>query len=868
MKSSCVFIALALLLSFECQGDDPPLLPITIFAEDFDGAHLEDAVLEYDPNPGVPDWATPEASARGWVRGADDVTGGTTEWLGWSFTTTTFWVGNDDQSRSTIFPVSATDVIAVADSDEAEDGGSTPNDGFNAFLRTPPIDLDGFAFSSLVLNFDSNFRSYSDEQSFVRFIFDEGTPLSVEIPGQGTTLTPMSIPLSAIPGAPSTANSLVIEFAHVKANNDWWWAIDNVLITGSPTVTNSTNNLPVVSGSAPGPAMVDLNQRPAYAFSATDVDLDRVQLSIDWGDGRSTSSSLLTSGGQIEFEHTWETPGVFPIQVRAVDEQGGSSGWVNLWSVTVSSNVFVKLVTPPYLQNVRTNGIVIMCESQVDAPLEVEFGSDDTYGQSVAMTRVSSGGGTWFHRALLDGLQPGTHYHYRVKVPGGAPLTGDGVFKTAPLGARDFKFSVWGDSQGHNHGVWTADPLEPTISMMQHMVTSGVDFGLTAGDLAEDGGSYSDTRHFYLDRVARHLGTSVPWFAAWGNHDSSNPNAPLRLASDMPSRYRPGFSSGHGSFSFQYADCFFVCIDHFQQNDVDNGWLEQQLASEAAQSARFRFVAIHVPPFCERWIDGSAFLRANLVPLLEQYNVDFCFSGHTHEYERGMLNHVHYVISGGGSWLDHTEQIVQDWAHMFVGGSHNVPGVWATESSPGVLGTPQPIVGGLFNEYALLTIREDYVKLESQGFNADGSSIGVLDSLEIGVDPGPDSDGDGLRDPWEIANGLDPEDPTGLNGPDGDLDGDGLTNWEEMIAGTLANNAGSVLSILGLQRIESGLWVTWATQPGKEYLLEVTTTLSPWEPVMTNGEPLVIIGAPSGTTTSNLIADFGPGQGFVRVRIK
>ena len=82
------------------------------------------------------------------------------------------------------------------------------------------------------------------------------------------------------------------------------------------------------------------------------------------------------------------------------------------------------------------------------------------------------------------------------------------------------------------------------------------------------------------------------------------------------------------------------------------------------------------------------------------------------------------------------------------------------------------------------------------------------------VPPNTDSDGDGMQDAYELANGLNPN----VDDRAGDLDTDGLTNLTEFNLGTLPNNADSDSDTLkdGVET-KTGTWVS-ATNTGTDPL--------------------------------------------------
>jgi glycosidase len=100
-------------------------------------------------------------------------------------------------------------------------------------------------------------------------------------------------------------------------------------------------------------------------------------------------------------------------------------------------------------------------------------------------------------------------------------------------------------------------------------------------------------------------------------------------------------------------------------------------------------------------------------------------------------------------------------------------------------------------------------------FHGDGLNLEAARLVNVTLFGVTDTDGDGLPDTWEMQFGLNPNDSTGINGPDGDPDMDGFTNLQEYLAGTNPRDENSLLRITQLSN--GGRRISWQSVPGKNY---------------------------------------------------
>jgi len=102
---------------------------------------------------------------------------------------------------------------------------------------------------------------------------------------------------------------------------------------------------------------------------------------------------------------------------------------------------------------------------------------------------------------------------------------------------------------------------------------------------------------------------------------------------------------------------------------------------------------------------------------------------------------------------------------------------------------------------------------------------GDLDGDGINDMSDPDADGDDLPDAWERIHGLNPADSSGLNGAEGDLDDDGVSNADELRSHTSPAIDTDHLQIQSVSVSENLVSITWPAVYGTTYRFTRTTNI-------------------------------------------
>ncbi len=216
---------------------------VVLLNENFDaialGPNIEEGIITgtESPKPETAVWS--KTGPAGWsiddtgVPGVGTDQDGVTEWAGWSFASPTWWAFTCGDQQRTRF-TKAKGATAIADSDEWDDVAHAAGN-MATILKSKAISLAGSKAGSVIVQLDSSWRPESPQEAEILVSFDGGTPVSLlkyhsdpNNPNYRPDEVNETIALRV--ANPAGAKEMVLSFAYTNTRNNWWWALDNLLV--------------------------------------------------------------------------------------------------------------------------------------------------------------------------------------------------------------------------------------------------------------------------------------------------------------------------------------------------------------------------------------------------------------------------------------------------------------------------------------------------------------------------------------------------------------------------------------------------------------------------------------------------------------
>jgi len=171
---------------------------------------------------------------------------------GWTQLNKDFWLAEQGGQARELWTHGA-GTVAVMDPDAFDDYSSInsfdPPHNLQAFTTLPPIDLTDVTANTVTLNFDSSFRPESvgntnedhpdwiGQTALIDVSFDNGATWTnvlvknSETDGPDGSQDHVDEQLSVDIANP-TGGAMLVRFGIVNSQNNWWWAVDNIVLKG------------------------------------------------------------------------------------------------------------------------------------------------------------------------------------------------------------------------------------------------------------------------------------------------------------------------------------------------------------------------------------------------------------------------------------------------------------------------------------------------------------------------------------------------------------------------------------------------------------------------------------------------------------
>ena len=353
----------------------------------------------------------------------------------------------------------------------------------------------------------------------------------------------------------------------------------------------------------------------------------------------------------------------------------------------------------PYLQMGTSTAMTVRWRTALPTKGQVHFGTQLGSLASVVTETVSS----TEHSVRLTSLLPETKYFYSIeKAEPFAVLeaSAEHFFTTAPLPGSTKKTRIWvlGD-HGNSLPTVTASRQDSVITAFknfsQQAATGPMDLWLWLGDNAYDNGTDEEYQQKVFDKTrSRYDWTfrQTPFYGTPGNHDYYFPDGVVNKSNrsnhnvhyySVVDNFKNAEAGGEPSgkeeyYSFDYANIHFVSLDTW---GVEAGYANDNFASILAPGSRQQtwlradltkaqadpkihwiVVFTHMPPYTGGTHNSDTeadliSIRANLVPILDEFKVDLVLTAHSHNYERSRLMRDHTGNSGTFSLSTHNPAI-------------------------------------------------------------------------------------------------------------------------------------------------------------------------------------------------------------------